>query len=252
MVLVMLLAGATAQAGDLLCGLSEADVQDVIDHYNMAGTVQDYTPYLAVPFDCGVYGDLCEDLGAARAEQFVCARWEDGLAHLAPEMIDAAAESDYEFYFDAWEAERFPDGIPANDPWFGVAASATCSKTETAASPSGTKKVTVRARTLATGIYNQIKVYTIAYEKSGSGGFRRDSTGSVGIDGYFYSTDAYGVCDQWDPALRTDTDGRVGVREWTIGIGVAIWPDENVEGAGFYYDAGLSATACKTAWWNHC
>lgn len=61
-----------------------------------------------------------------------------------------------------------------------------------------------------------------------------------------------GVCDQWDPALKTDTDGRVGVREWTIGIGMGIWPDENVEGTGYYYDAGLSGTACKTAWWNHC
>ena len=58
-----------------LCGMTQADIQGIVDDYDLApeaGWVQDA---LQQPFDCGAYGELCELVGPQDAHNYVCNVW---------------------------------------------------------------------------------------------------------------------------------------------------------------------------------
>jgi hypothetical protein len=64
-----------AQAADLLCGLSQGDVADIIDHYDLAPNMAAFAAALEVPFDCEAYGGLCSALGVDHAHGYACGVW---------------------------------------------------------------------------------------------------------------------------------------------------------------------------------
>jgi hypothetical protein len=72
-----------AATGELLCGLTFADVADIIDHYGFTPNMTALADALSTPFDCGAYGQLCSQISEVDASEFVCATWDD-MQRLAP------------------------------------------------------------------------------------------------------------------------------------------------------------------------
>jgi hypothetical protein len=66
-----------AATENLLCGLTFADVADIIDHYGFTPDMPALADALSTPFDCGAYGQLCEHVSEVDANTAVCTVWDD-------------------------------------------------------------------------------------------------------------------------------------------------------------------------------
>src|SRR5262245_60395221 len=66
-----------AATGNLLCGLTLADVADIVDYYDFDPDMQTLADALATPFDCSAYGELCSEIEPADAQQVVRGAWND-------------------------------------------------------------------------------------------------------------------------------------------------------------------------------
>ncbi|MCB9780519.1 MAG: hypothetical protein H6742_18275 [Alphaproteobacteria bacterium] len=121
-------------------------------------------PYIGVPFDCGAYGDLCEMVGPARAQAFVCDRWDDLRDGKTESAILADAPGELEDYVEEWFDARFPDGVPGGHAWFGVFTSDGGSPTSSCVAKKWTSKtvdsgqVRLRGRSYSTDmlVYKEI------------------------------------------------------------------------------------------------
>jgi len=81
---------AAAQTAGL-CGLTQADVAGIVDHYDLEPNWAGFAAALQVPFNCAAYGDLCSAVGAAAAETYACGVWNGLEARASLEAIQHGA-----------------------------------------------------------------------------------------------------------------------------------------------------------------
>ncbi len=253
------MAWAPAHATTYLCGLTQNDVESVITYYSLDGQFSDYEPFISLPFDCGTYGDLCNDLGSDRAKDYVCNVWSDAVAQEATTTIASNAMSDWEAKEAAWFDERFPDGIGSSHPWWGritvegvTPPPASCSPTETKENSAGTRRVRAKAGFNLTGVFNNVYLSGKAQKKKyilGIPYWDRDSSASVFVDG-----DAWGVEDTYsdycdESMYDYDASGKAYAQEWFVGITSNFW--EWSEGYAKSTTYGLTTEdVCKRSPWN--
>ena len=64
-----------------LCGITQGDLADIIEHYDLEPDMDAVADMLATPFDCSAYGNLCAAVGATNAHTYVCDTWENFRDH---------------------------------------------------------------------------------------------------------------------------------------------------------------------------
>jgi hypothetical protein len=74
-----------------LCGLTQADVVDIVDHYDLAPKWWAYAEALEVPLNCDAYGELCSAVGPAATETYACGVWLGLEAHVSLAEIRESA-----------------------------------------------------------------------------------------------------------------------------------------------------------------
>lgn len=233
----------TAHASNL-CGLTQADVDDVIDYYNMTTSYQAVSPYIAAPFNCSLYGDLCEDMGAARAQAWVCNRWADLLDHVYPSTVAVNAFGDLEAKSTAYVVATYPNGIPDNATYWSRSSGSGCARKEVATS--GNARVVTRSFYTYTGVFEAIGGNVEAFYWAATS-WKRNNSASVSVANLLASGGTSGVCDGSDSA--SDTDGFVSKYEWYVGFGTSVGLFESVESDG-HSGSVAPNTTCRTAPWD--
>jgi len=66
---------APAMAAAGLCGMTQAEVQSIVDDYEFEPQAGWVAAALQQPFNCSAYGDLCEVLGPQDAHTYACNVW---------------------------------------------------------------------------------------------------------------------------------------------------------------------------------
>jgi len=250
-----------ASGGSYLCGLSDSDIDGVISYYSAPMTRSQLLPYVAAPFSCQNYGDLCNLMGATRGEQYVCNIWNDLLAHTALTTATTHATTDFDVKNRQWFDALFPSGAPDNAAYFGVIEvdgdpvySDACEleredcsgAIETEENASNNRRVRSQAFYTPLGVYNEIGNKVTAYTKA-TGALK---IGSVNVQSNFHmdSFNGMGRCDD-DCGTDNATSGQVTSRDkdW---FG---WPQERIHAYGESSTYSVQTNCVTiTAIWSHC
>ena len=132
--LVCLVSAFEARAASYLFGLTEREIDEVMQHYDPKGELDrdEVLRAMSEPFDCRHFGDLCQEVGERYASQIVETAWKHGRIFAPIESIDRAVQYDLDTLSRRWFESNYPDGVPDRDPYFGEAASSgACVKTST-------------------------------------------------------------------------------------------------------------------------
>jgi len=212
-------------------------------------------PYILAPFDCSVYGDLCDMVGGSHAPTFVCDRWDQARNGDTLAAIQSAGESQLETMTDDWFDERFSNGIGPSHPWWGTVTAtpmtgvpSSCEATATLTQTGGdgtVYRLKGHAFVTNTWLFKEIGATSKMMVKAGPV-FSRDFTASVEIKASFSSTSP--SCSTTTD--KTDVDGRVTTSKSSV-----IWGTyENVIGhaSGESYMSGMmdGVYVCNSATWN--
>lgn len=95
---------AAAQAAGL-CGITQQDVTDIVEHYDLTPDMQGVADMLAVPFDCSAYGNLCAAVGAQNAQVYACETWGNFRDHRSVAYIKNVAHQQ----LTSWAEPCSPD-----------------------------------------------------------------------------------------------------------------------------------------------
>ena len=276
--LVLIMVNDVHAAGNL-CSLTQAQVQGVLTWYGSSYTYNDVVPYIASPLNCSTYGDLCEEVGATRANTFICDRWAELKNHVPTATVIANAAAQFEQMQEARIDELFPNGIPSDSPWWGTpmgggslasestdtgvnesdylvadtgewgdteedtsASLSSCEKKTYAPPTGGTRRVRSKSWYTMTLVYDDIGTNAKAYiYLTSDGKWHRDASGPVGV-----SYDAYGgLCS--DSGTKTDGDGKIG--QTYSGVLMSPWVNF-IDGNASYSPYGLTAHSCRNAIWS--
>jgi len=79
---------AAMQAG--LCGMTQATVLDIRDHYQFDLDVSEIQAALQTPFNCEAYGELCDVLSEQDAHTYTCNVWNALDAEMSMSTISYA------------------------------------------------------------------------------------------------------------------------------------------------------------------
>jgi hypothetical protein len=242
----LLLALSTAWATNL-CGLTQSQVTGVSQFYNWGMTYSQILPYIAAPIECSAYGDLCEDVGEERAEEFICDRWAERILHTSEAVILANGDAELDLYEDEWFDEQWPDGIPSEDDWWGDVASLTggCTRKDTQENSGDTRRIRTKAHYTLTVAYNEIGAKVKAMKKKSNGNWKRDKDASVSIDGTFVIYGESLTCEDGDD--DSGTNGKAKIKQKGGGSGP---PEELIyDVAGHGYSL-TSEEVCRDAPWH--
>lgn len=221
-----------------LCGLTSVDIQDVIDYYAQGTPFSEVTPYVSSPFTCSTYGDLCEIVnGAINAENFVCARWGEALAHTSGSSILSNAEASAKSYEESWIS--------------GTAGYGGCIPL----TPTDRRKYNQNAShatqwngwRINTWIYNEIGTSVRALYCDSTWEWKKDTSGDVYIEYNFYSTDGPHTTCPIHSGKRTDNDGYKRKVRSTVFTYAAL--PETVYSTAWYAARG-PRTATRIGTWN--
>jgi hypothetical protein len=237
------LTAADAHAG-YICGLTESKISSVLSYYNSSITLNKAKDTMTAPFECSNFGGLCSEVGQDRAEDFVCARWAEAVAHQSTATIAANGDADLEQLGLEWEAERWPFGIPDDSPYWGLELGptdpppTTCETVVTRYNAGRTVKVRGKSFWVLTIAYNSIGVSTKRWYLKANGAWDRDGTvvssGTASKPSEGCSTGLY----------DSDTDG------WVADSvkGIFFFPYKEVDGSHTGTSVPTFST-CNTAGW---
>jgi hypothetical protein len=72
--------GETPGQAGYLFGLSAAQIERVVLHYDQTADVSQVLEQMRAPFSCSRFGDLCQVAGEKAAQQILADTWEWGLS----------------------------------------------------------------------------------------------------------------------------------------------------------------------------
>ena len=115
-----------AQAAGL-CGITQNDLADIVEHYDLVPSGPVFQAALQAPFDCSAYGELCSDIGAENAHTYVCGVWtalenHQALAQIRATAVDWLSTWALECPTDEGVCEEFCDPFPVKQcagVWLG-------------------------------------------------------------------------------------------------------------------------------------
>lgn len=106
---------AAALAGGL-CGITQADLDDIVEHYDLQPDMEGVQDMLATPFDCGAYGQLCGAITPQQAHQYACQVWTQLESHTSMATVEFEAHAT----LNEWSNLCPPDPEKCEDicdPW---------------------------------------------------------------------------------------------------------------------------------------
>jgi len=224
-----------------ICGLTQGEVESALAFYDSPLSFQDMVPLIDYPFNCSSYGDTCAELGSTLGQAFVCNRWSDALNEVSAATLAASAMSDWNAKEASFFNSNFPQGVPADDTYWG--ASASCQ--QTVAVTSGNLRTRERATYTLTGIYNAIGSNATAYVSHDSGAsFSRDGDGSVSTTNHYTSVGDLSTCTSSNS--HSDNDGYVAKAAYCV-FCYSVPESEDSDGVGNSVSAN---NACRIAPWS--
>ena len=246
MLTVLAFLTAPARAANL-CSLTQAQVQDVLNYYNVSMTYNQVLPWIAAPVNCAQYGDLCAEVGGAtNAATFICGVWTDAKNHVSKATMASNASAAFFAAAEAYEIAQFPDGIPDDDDWWGAYGGASfdyeedgCDHTQYTYISDAVNDFKYRSHSWYTniGVYKEIGTNAKGYIWDDAHGDWDRVTTSLRLD--WFAAWQCGSTSNWD----IDTV-RTLKKEYSAG-GFDKPSKDYIEG-----DAWFEANTCREANWN--
>lgn len=76
-----------------LCSLTQSDISDIINHYDLSPNMTALIAAVQTPFNCGAYGQLCSTLTPTQAHVYACSTWNNLKQHKPILDVHTAANS---------------------------------------------------------------------------------------------------------------------------------------------------------------
>ena len=219
-----------ARASSYLFRLTEEEIDAVMSHYYPKGYDRDLVlRQMAEPFDCGNFGDLCEEVGEDDAYRELEAAWSMARMQYPLESISRTVEGDLEDLRARWFARNYPDGVPDRDPYWEPMSAASCSKTATATS--GDFRIVNKSRR-----YNYVfsatgRVQVEHFKKNVFGNWKPEKADQLQVEG-----EVFVKFPGWSPfvfpVFAITYDAKTAVKGHTVGFGIPSATVPYVEGCG--------------------
>jgi hypothetical protein len=229
-----------------VCGLTSTQISTALTYYSSSIPLAMALDTLEAPFECANFGDLCSEVGQDRAEEFVCDRWYDAVAQKSAAVIQANGDADLVLMSEAWEAERWPQGIPDTSPAWGTLldstdpAPTTCERIVTRKNSTDTLRTRGKSYWILTVVYNQLGGSTKGYfYDTSSSRWKIQDPRVVVVSGTVSKTG----CS--DSIYDTDNDGWVADAAW----GVFAFPYKHVNATHTGSPTISTFPTCNTAPW---
>ena len=244
--LVLSCVALEAQGASYLFGLTEREIDDVMQYYHPRGDYDrdEVLRSMSAPFDCRPFGDLCREVGDRFAEQIVETAWTYGRRFEPAETIDRIVQHDFEALSRRWFESNYPNGLREDDPYFGVPRAAGSSCDDTVSATVGDFRVVHKSRRFTTiflRAFGRIKVEH--FKRNLLGNFEQRKADRLEVEGTVTFLQA-----NFEPFNVPLFDSKEDVKEVadTRGFGlIGLFRVPFVEGCGGVPNSGLFACSCS-------